>query len=73
MVTTEFNVTDMHCSSCASLIQETLVEDLGVADAVVDLEAAKATVTYDPAVNSVDEICTAVAKIGYTALPVGGR
>jgi copper chaperone CopZ len=73
MVTTQFTVTDMHCSSCASLIQETLVEDLGVSDAVVDLESAQATVTHDPAVHSVDEICTAVARIGYTALPVGGR
>lgn len=73
MVTTEFNVTDMHCSSCASLIQETLVEDLGLPDVAVDLESARATVTYDPAVHSVDEICTAVARIGYTALPVGGR
>ena len=69
VVTTEFNITDMHCSSCASLIQETLKEDVGVADAVVSLDDAHMTVTHDPSVHSVEAICTALAGIGYTALP----
>ncbi len=60
----------MHCQSCAGLIEETLVEDLGVARAVVDLGAARATVRYDPAVHRLDDLCAAVTAAGYRATPV---
>ncbi|MGH9092344.1 MAG: heavy-metal-associated domain-containing protein [Acidimicrobiales bacterium] len=60
----------MHCPSCAALIEETLVEDLGVARAAVDLDAARATVRYDPAVHRLDDLCAAVTAAGYPATPV---
>ena len=60
----------MHCGSCSALIEETLVEDLGVASAHVDLEARLATVTFDPSVHSVTDLCDAVAAAGYRAAAV---
>lgn len=62
-------VEGMHCQSCVALIEETLVEDLGVAAARVDLESGRATVRYDPAVHDVDDLCAAVAAAGYRAEP----
>jgi copper chaperone CopZ len=59
----------MHCASCVALIEETLVEDLGVARASVDLESEKATIVYDPAQFSVDDLCDAVVAAGYRASP----
>jgi Cu+-exporting ATPase len=63
-------ITGMHCSSCTSLVEETLVEDLGVEDAAVDLDSGRATVTYDPSRFSVDDLCAAVVAAGYVAEPV---
>ncbi len=60
----------MHCGSCAALVEETLVEDLGVARADVDLESGRATVAYDPALFAVADLCDAVVAAGYTATPV---
>lgn len=60
----------MHCGSCSALIEETLVEDLGVAGARVDLDQQRATVTFDPAVHSVSDLCDAVAAAGYRAVAV---
>lgn len=60
----------MHCGSCSALIEETLIEDLGVAGAHVDLDARRATVTFDPSVHSVTDLCDAVAAAGYHAAVV---
>jgi copper chaperone CopZ len=49
-----------------------LIEDLGVASAHVNLEEARATVTFDPSVHSVADLCDAVAAAGYRAVPVEG-
>ena len=69
-VTTVLAVEGMHCQSCVVLIEETLVEDLGVVAASVDLDGARATVTYDPTRLSVADLCDAVVAAGYTAVPV---
>ncbi|GEM_PF-3165946 len=69
--TVELAVTGMHCQSCASLIEETLLEEPGVRSASVELEGALASVTYDPAVRSVGDLCAAVAGLGYSAAPAG--
>jgi copper chaperone len=58
----------MHCGSCSALIEETLLEDLGVAGAHVDLEEGRATVTFDPSRHSVSDLCDAVAAAGYRAV-----
>lgn len=59
----------MHCASCSALIEEVLVEDLGVASVHVDLADRRATVSFDPAVHSVADLCDAVAAAGYRATP----
>lgn len=61
----------MHCGSCAALVEETLLEDLGVVAVKVDLGAHRASVTYDPSVHTLDDLCQAVAAAGYEAHAVG--
>jgi P-type Cu2+ transporter len=65
----ELTVEGMHCQSCASLIEEALLDHSCVASAVVDLGAARAEVTYLPAMTSIDHLCELVAAIGYQASP----
>ena len=72
LVQAVLDVEGMHCGSCSALIEETLVEDLGVAGAHVDLAEGQATVTFDPSVHSVADLCDAVAAAGYRAVPATG-
>ncbi|HLN41089.1 MAG TPA: heavy metal-associated domain-containing protein [Acidimicrobiales bacterium] len=65
--TVELVVGGMHCQSCAELIEETLTGDPAVRHATVDLDAARASVTYDPATLTVDDLCAAVTGVGYRA------
>ncbi len=65
----ELNVEGMHCQSCASLVEEVLLDDSCVAAAVVDLGAARAVVTYVPTMTSVGHLCELVAAVGYRASP----
>ena len=67
--TVVLQVVGMHCGSCTALVEETLVEDLGVVSAVAELRSGRATVTYDPSVHSVDDLCAAVLAAGYEARP----
>jgi len=69
--TARLDVTGMHCSSCASLIEETLSERPGVRSASVDLDSARATVDYDPARVGLDDLRAAIEEAGYSATPVG--
>lgn len=69
----ELTVEGMHCQSCASLIEEVLLDDSGVAAAVVDLGAARAVVTYLPAMTTVDRLCDLAAAAGYQASPAPSR
>ena len=71
-VTVVLAIDGMHCGSCVALIEETLVEDLGVARATVDLASTRATVVYDPSVHTVDDLCAAVVAAGYEATPTTG-
>jgi cation transport ATPase len=66
----ELVVEGMHCQSCAALIEETLVRDSRVRTATVDLDQARASVVFDASALSVDELCAAVASVGYQATPV---
>ena len=63
----ELTVEGMHCQSCASLIEEVLLDDPCVEGAMVDLGAARAVVTYRPAMTSIDRLCELVAASGYQA------
>jgi len=66
-ITVDLVVEGMHCPSCAALIEETLTGDPDVRTTTVDLEGARATVTYDPTTLTVDDLCAAVNGLGYRA------
>ncbi|MCL4294490.1 MAG: cation transporter [Anaerolineae bacterium] len=57
----------MTCAGCAASIQQALSELPGVSDAVVQLSAKQAQVTFDPAQVGLPQLVEAVAKAGYTA------
>jgi len=59
----------MHCQSCVALISETLDRQQGVGRVAVDLESAHAEVDYDSALIGLDDLCSAVAGVGYGASP----
>jgi copper chaperone CopZ len=67
----EFVVEGMHCGSCSALIEETLAEQPGVSAASVDLESARAVVSFTPTDLSVEELRSAIEEVGYSATPVG--
>jgi Cu+-exporting ATPase len=69
----EIEVTGMHCQSCVALLEETLTETAGVHSATVDLEQARAFVTFDPAQASIDALCAAIVSAGYGAAPAAER
>jgi copper chaperone CopZ len=70
-VTAELHIEGMHCSSCVGLIEETHTEQEGGAEAVVDLDTARAVVRYDPGVIGPDALRTSIVVAGYPATPVG--
>jgi copper chaperone CopZ len=67
VTTAEFSVEGMHCGSCAALIEETLIENPSIPAVSVDLDAARATVTFDPTRVSVDDVAAEITKVGYPA------
>jgi copper chaperone CopZ len=71
VATAEFEVSGMHCGSCVALIEETLLEQAGVASASVDLDAARAVVGFDPQRVGADQLGALITDTGYPAVPVG--
>ena len=67
----ELAVDGMHCESCVALIEETLREDPRVSQEAVALEGGRASVVFDPAAVSPDELCAAIVELGYQASPLG--
>jgi P-type Cu+ transporter len=59
------NVTGMTCAACANRIQKGLTKLGGVAEANVNLATERASVTYDPALVSVDQLMAKVQDLGY--------
>ncbi len=71
----KLNITGMTCSSCAGRIETALNEAEGIDQASVNLALENATISYDPAKISPDEIKKIVADSGYGAediKPAGG-
>jgi Cu+-exporting ATPase len=66
----EFALGGIHCPSCIIAIEKVLRRTEGVQDVSTSLEAARATVTYDPTVCTPDRICEQVRKLGYTATEI---
>lgn len=65
--TLEFAVEGMHCGSCAALIEESLIENPAIPAVAVDLEAGRATVSFDAARVSPDDVAAAITGLGYPA------
>lgn len=66
----EFDVTGMHCGSCALLIDDALADLPGVINSRTSVKNARASVYIEPAQLDESAIVTAVAELGYQATPV---
>jgi copper chaperone CopZ/uncharacterized membrane protein len=60
-----FTITGMHCGSCVGRVETAFTALDGVAAASVDIGARKATVWYDPAMVSIEDLKAAVTSAGY--------
>ena len=60
----------MHCEACVAIIEETVSEQSGVTSVSVELESARAVVTYDPSRLREDKIRAAISEAGYVTMPV---
>lgn len=61
------NVNGMSCGGCVASVTRVLKATPGVGDAVVELAAQRATVTFDPALTSVPALKAAIDDAGYAA------
>ena len=59
----DLTLTGMSCAACAARIEKTLNKLAGV-DATVNFATEKASVAFDPALASTDELLLAVESIG---------
>lgn len=66
----ELAVEGMTCGSCAARVQKVLSRQPGVKAANVNLATHQATVLYHPMSVTLDELQSAVAKIGYGIKPL---
>ena len=64
---TNLSVQGMMCDACVGHVTRALTALDGVQAANVDLDAAQAAVTYDPAKVSLSQMLTAVEDEGYEA------
>src|SRR5829696_9079470 len=60
-------VTGMTCASCVRRVERALSGEEGVAEASVNFAAEKASVTYEPAATSPDELVGVIRDAGYGA------
>ncbi len=65
--TAVINISGMSCGDCVDRIEIALKKMDGVEKAVVDFKKSSADVTFDSTVLKVDDIRTAITKIGYSA------
>ena len=71
--TVRLRVSGMTCASCVNRIERSLQKVAGVEKADVNFATEKATVTFDPARTSVDQLVAAVQKGGYGATVDAGQ
>lgn len=67
--TTEIKVKGMTCGSCVVTVKKALAQTKGVKSADVSLEKTKATVVYDDAQVSEQQLRDAINKTGFKAEP----
>lgn len=62
----QFRVSGMTCASCAAIIERTLKKIDGISAVTVNVATEQATVTYDPAFVTVDQMNVVLKGHGYT-------
>jgi Cu2+-exporting ATPase/Cu+-exporting ATPase len=65
MITKTFDITGMHCASCAHIIESQLHKQRGVAKVQANFGTEKATITFDESVTQVDDLNDAIKQFGY--------
>jgi len=60
------NISGMHCSSCANLVERQLKKVNGVTTVNVNFASEKASVTFDPNITKVSEFKKAIENAGYS-------
>jgi heavy metal translocating P-type ATPase len=65
--TLSFRISGMHCASCASNIQRSLLKEPGVQEAAVNYGNERATVSYDESATQLSKVTQVVEKMGYHA------
>jgi periplasmic mercuric ion binding protein len=65
--TAKFKVTGMYCDACQTKIQQALNKTDGVKNAAVNLNSGSATVTFDDAKVTPEQIIKIIEKEGYKA------
>jgi copper chaperone len=71
MATTTLNIQGMTCGGCVKSVTNALQRETGVEKVEVMLEQGKATIDYDPAQTSPQQLAEAVGDIGFEAsIPV---
>lgn len=66
METKTFNVSGMHCASCANIIKKKLEKLEGVTSCSVNFGTEKAEVVFDTAKIGLPQMNETIAKLGYT-------
>ncbi len=61
----KLKITGMSCAGCVATVEKALKKVPGVTDAKVDLKSGQASVDYDPAKTSDQDLKAAVIKAGY--------
>ncbi len=65
-------VLGMTCANCAATIERNAKKVTGVSQAVVNLSSERVTVTYDPALTTLQAIIERIERVGYH-IPVSDR
>lgn len=69
----KLDVTGMHCSSCAGLIERSIKKVPGVKEALVNFASEKASVLADMSTVAEKDLIAAVEKAGYKAVVATGE
>jgi copper chaperone len=67
METTTIKIDGMTCGGCTASVTRVLMALPGVAKAEVELVPGRATVAFDPARATRDELCAAIDDAGFEA------
>ncbi len=65
METIDIGVAGMHCQSCVKSVRTVLENLPGVAEVEVSLDAAQATITYDPKLAGLADFTAAIDEAGF--------